>query len=217
MKGAVHMQRQMNNLSDPEASDAARRTCDVERATLFSKHYNEIKWFLGVILILFAAAVKAQTSSPEEATAVGVPCKTRIIIGEGYVTGTESVEARITILELVRGERAWEQVKAAGPSNLPPNSGMEYVCARIRFEYGTKGEAGELTYGIRDEQFASVSESGEQYERPAIVAPRPELNGRLYPGESLEGWIVLLVSVEDKKPLMTFGYNYYRNWFKLYR
>jgi hypothetical protein len=46
--------------------------------------------------------------------------------------------------------------------------------------------------------------------------PKPELSGMLYPGDSLEGWIVFLVAIDDKTPLMTFGNNYNRAWFKLY-
>jgi hypothetical protein len=145
-----------------------------------------------------------------------VPHKTEIAIGEGYVTSTESFEARLTVLEVARGEKAWDLVKTASPSNRPPEPGMEYICVRIRFEFGAKGDTGDLSYGVRDEQFASLSDGGRQYERPSVVRPKPELSGRLYPGDSLEGWIVLLVSAEDKRPLMTFGNNYYRIWFKLY-
>ena len=114
-------------------------------------------------------------------------CKAKITIGEGYVTGTETVEAAITILEVVRGEKAWALVKAADSSNKPAETGMEYVAVRIRFDYGQKGGSEDLSYGIRSEQFASISEGGKQYESPGVAAPIPELKGRLYPGESLFG------------------------------
>jgi hypothetical protein len=169
------------------------------------------------IFLFTVLAISANSQSPPgpEACNRGVACKAAITIGEGYVTGTETVEATITVLDIVRGERAWDLVKAASPSNKYPDAGMEYVAARIRFVFGAKGDLGDLSYGIRDEQFASVSESGRQYERPSIVLPKPELNGRLYRGDSLEGWVVLLVSMNDKKPLMSFGNNYNRVWFKL--
>jgi hypothetical protein len=157
-----------------------------------------------------------QGSTPSDAVPIGVACTAGIVIGEGYVTRTESLEARITMLEVVRGQKAWEMVKGASPSNKPPEAGLEYVAARIRFEFGAKGAAGNQTYGVRDEQFASVSESGKQYERPSVVQPKPELSGRLYPGDSLEGWLAFFVSIDDKKPLMSFGNNYRRVWFRLY-
>ena len=169
----------------------------------------------GIFLVLSAHILRAQTPAADEATAIGATRTTSITIGEGYVTGTESVEARITVLEVLRGEKARELVGAANAANKAPETGMEYVAARIRFEFGTKGGP-DQSYGIRDEQFASVSENGRQYERPSVVQPKPELSGRLYPGDSLEGWVAFLVSVDDKKPLMTFGNNYNRVWFKLY-
>ncbi len=180
------------------------------------QHINFVGCILGVFLFLTVDLVRAQAPDPQDATVIGVARKAEITIGEGYATSTESFEARLTVLEVVRGEKAWDLVRTASPSNRLPESGMQYICARIRLEFGAKGETGELSYGIREEQFASVSEGGKQYERPSVVLPKPELVGRLYPGESLEGWVVLLVSVEDKKPLMTFGNNYSRVWFKLY-
>jgi len=175
-----------------------------------------VSFLLSFLLFFPAASLPAQTSAAD-ATPVGVAAKANVTIGEGYVTDVESFESAVTVLEIVRGEKAWELVKEASPSNRPPDPGMEYICARIRFEFGTKGSTGERAYAIRDEQFASVGEGGRQYERTNIVLPKPQLNGRLYPGESLEGWVALFVSSEDKKPLMTFGNNYSRVWFKLYR
>jgi hypothetical protein len=171
--------------------------------------------FLLTLLFFPAALLPAQTSAAES-TPVGVAAKVSVTVGEGYVTDVESFEAAVTVLEIARGEKAWELVKLASTSNRPPDPGMEYICARIRFEFGTKGSTGERAYAIRDEQFASVAGGGRQYERTNIVLPKPQLNGRLYPGETLEGWIALFVSREDKKPLMTFGNNYSRVWFKLY-
>ena len=168
------------------------------------------------LFTILAMSANGQSPPMPEACNLGVACKANITIGEGYVTGTETVESLITVLEIVRGEKAWDLVKAASPSNKYPDVGMEYVAARIRFVFGAKGDSGDLSYGIRDEQFAVISETGRQYELPSIVLPKPELSGRLYPGDSLEGWIVLLVSTEDKKPLMSFGNNYNRVWFKLY-
>jgi hypothetical protein len=165
------------------------------------------------LLLIFSRMLGAQNSA--DATAIGVAQKADISIGEGYVTSTQSLEAKITLLELLRGEKAWELIKSASPSNKPVASGMEYLAARIRFELAADGP-GDLSCAVRDEQFASFRDGGRQYARPAVVPPRPELSGRLYPGDALEGWIVLLVSKEDEKPLMSFGNNYGRVWFKLY-
>jgi len=138
------------------------------------------------------------------------------VVGEGYVTSTEKGVAKITILEVLRGEEAWGLVKSASSTNKPSNPGMEYIAARIRFAFESIEDSGDLTYGIRFEQFALASESGEPYDRPSLVQPKPELNGRLYPGDLLEGWLVFLVSSDDRKPMMSFGNNYNKVWFRLY-
>jgi hypothetical protein len=184
---------------------------------VFMKRNSLAAFAFSLLLILCADISRGQDNVAEEATAVGVSRKTDITIGEGYATGTESIEARITVLEVLRGEKAWDLVKASDSSNRSAPAGMDYVAARIRFEYEARGIQEDQNYAVRSEQFAAVSEKGRQYDRPSIVQPKPELSGRLYPGDSLEGWLVLLVSVDDKKPLMTFGHNYSRTWFKLYR
>jgi hypothetical protein len=175
-----------------------------------------IAFFAGLFLLFPEGSLNGQASSAAEACAIGTACKAKIVLGEGYVTSTENVEAEITVLEIVRGEKAWDLVKAASPSNKPPGAGMEYIGVRIRFEFGEEGGAGDQSFGVRDEQFAAVSENGRQYERPTIVQPKPELVGRLYPGDSIEGYLVFLVSIGDGKPVMSFGNNYNRVWFRLY-
>lgn len=176
------------------------------------------KMIMAALAVLFSAPradrVLAQASA-DQAVPVGTICEASLRLGEGYVTDIESVEARIAVLEVVRGAKAWDMVKAADPSNKPPDSGMEYVAVRVRFEYAAK-QGRDQSYGLRDEQFASVSETGKPYGRPSVAPPKPALSGRLYPGDTLEGWIVLLVSADDLKPLMTFGHNYDRLWFRLY-
>jgi hypothetical protein len=168
--------------------------------------------------LVCTGVIRAQSPPSIDATPIGVTRTTKVVVGEGYVTGTESFGARITVLEVARGGKAWELVTAASPSNKPPESGFEYIVARIRFEFGEKEATGDQkTYGVRDEQFASASETGRQYESPSIVQPKPALSGRLYPGDSLEGWVAFLVGIDDKKPLMSFGNNYYRVWFQLYQ
>jgi hypothetical protein len=173
---------------------------------------------LGLCFFLLASSpeMPAQNSPSDDAAPIGTARRVVLFVGEGYVTEVESVGATITALEVVRGEKAWELVKAASPSNRPAENGFEYAAARIRFQLEADGAAGNRSYGIREEQFASVSSSGNQYATPAIVQPRPALNGRLYSGDSLEGWVAFLVAVEDKKPLMSFGNNYRRYWFRLH-
>ena len=166
-------------------------------------------------LFVFTGALKAQNVGAD-ATPLGVTREIAMRVGEGYVTDTQIMDARITVLEVIRGAKAWDLVKTSSPSNKPAGTGMEYLVARIKFEFGAKGATGNQTYSIHEEQFVSVSSDGKQYETPSVVYPKPTLSGRLYEGESLEGLIVMLVGAAETTPLMIFGNNYNRTWFRLY-
>jgi len=111
----------------------------------------------------------------------------------------------ITLLEIVRGEEAWGMVEDARSYADPPPSGFEYLVAKIRFEYleGPTPEESILVYG---DMFTAVSSEGKAYENPTMAFdPEPSLHVDLYPGASHEGWAVYTVSVQDDKPLLTFG------------
>jgi hypothetical protein len=126
----------------------------------------------------------------------------------------ESYNVKVTILEIVRGEKAWEQIKAADTSNKPPNAGFEYILARIRFGYYAKG-SGNTPYTMKPGDFTALSADKRGYEIPSTVPPKPELIGRVFsPGDSYEGWVPFLVAKNDNKPLML--YAPVVMWFQLY-
>ena len=146
---------------------------------------------------------RAQGNSPHNPQPVGVPLTAIVECGAGY-TSHELYDTKITVLEIVRGEKAWERVKEASLSNEPPKGGFEYILARIRFEYFARGFPGECSHELRPEQFTAVSANGKEYKALSVVPPKPELSGRLHSGDSLEGWVAFLVAQEDSKTLMTF-------------
>src|ERR1700688_2700283 len=69
---------------------------------------------------------------------VGVPLKAIVIFGDQYNGGDELYDVRITVKDVVRGEKAWELVKSASSSNRSAGSGLEYVLARVRFEFSAR-------------------------------------------------------------------------------
>lgn len=160
-----------------------------------------------MLLAVFHTMCLAQTqigSSPFSPASVGVPTKGIIECGEGY-TSHELYDAKITLLEVMRGEKAWDLVKRANASNLPPKMGSEYVLARIRFDYFARGAPGNCSHLVQKEQFTAFSIDGEKYEPPSVVVPKPELSGRVHSGKSLEGWVAFLVPKSDGKLLMSFS------------
>ena len=161
--------------------------------------------FLVALMLTISAWARASTpgSSPFSPASVGVPVVNIIECGEGY-TSHELYDAKITLMEVVRGEKAWDLLKKAAATNGPPKAGFEYVLVRIRFEYSARGLPGNCVHELKRNEFSALSVSGKNYETPSVVVPKPELSGKLRSGDSLEGWVAFQVAIDDNKPLMVF-------------
>ena len=108
-------------------------------------------------------------------------------------------DVKITVLEVVRGSKAWELIRAADASNRPPDTGFDYLLARIRFEYSVQGPQGSMPYKLNQDCFKIYSSDNKEYAAPSITSAKPELIGReLYPGSSYEGWVPFMAAISDK-------------------
>lgn len=134
---------------------------------------------------------------------VGMTVAGIVEVGTGY-TSHELYDIRVTLLEVLRGSEVWNHIRVADASNGPPDTGFEYVLARIKFEFNARGAPGNLSHQLTGAQFIALSRDGQGYQATSAVPPAPELKGTLFSGDSVEGWIVLQVPVDDSKPLMTF-------------
>ncbi len=167
---------------------------------------------------VFLDAARAQVQAPVDPAPMKKPVTTSVGIGDGYGVGTldQFYDVRITVLEVLRGEQALALLKQASSSVQTPKSGLEYLLARIKFEFIAKTG----NYGVSEDMFAATSPAGKEYDSFIVRQLKPSLNGRLYSGESLEGWVAFQVASEDHKPLMTFGQGGIqgpgRVWFQLY-
>jgi Domain of unknown function (DUF4352) len=136
---------------------------------------------------------------------IGSPLSTIIIFGNQYEGGDELYDAKITVLEVVRGKKAWDTIREANASNAPPKAGWEYVVARVRFEYTARTKPGQQTYAVNASQFIATSASGTDYPPANLTAEaKPELNATLHSGESAEGWVAVEIPQSDRRPLMIF-------------
>ncbi len=121
---------------------------------------------------------------------------------------------RITLLQVLRGNEAWERILEADESAEPPENGFEYMIARVRLEYDPDGAGGALTYSVKLDDFKIYSKGDREYEHPPVNPPKPELTGRtFYPGDIHEGWLCFKVEEIDRKPLLFF---YGGMWFQLH-
>lgn len=123
---------------------------------------------------------------------------TRIKLGDGQ-------EFLLTVAEIIRGDEAFDIVSDANESNDEPPEGMEYLLARIKVEY-IGPEAGALEL---DQHEWSVMTNGRIYDFLALPAVAcclvPEFDISLHSGGTGEGWLPVVVSVDDTKPLLVWG------------
>ena len=112
---------------------------------------------------------------------------------------------KITRLEVIRGNKAWDILQKASSSNKPADSGFEYILARINFEYSARGKPGTCVHKLTPEQFTACSLDGEDYPHASVILPEPVMQGNLSSGDSIDGWIALLVPVKEDNPLLYYS------------
>ncbi len=152
-------------------------------------------------------------SSVIRAMAIGMTASAIVELSDMY-RSPEIYDARITVLDVKRGEEAADLIKNASESSAPAQNGFEHVLARIQFEFFARGAPGDKTWSLSAQQFHAFSGDGTRYGAPSIELPEPELAGELRSGDSREGWIAFEVSKQDKQPLMIFDQG--NVWFQLY-
>lgn len=114
-----------------------------------------------------------------------------------------SANWQMQVLEVVRGEAAWQLALATNRFNDPPPAGFEYVLVRARVRYLGLAEG---PHSINHySHFATLDGDGQVYTRPSLVVPTPQLYGWLFPGGEITGWLAAQVSVADPTPLLRFS------------
>ncbi len=158
------------------------------------------------ILAAFACNVTAvaQGLSPSDATPIGLSIKTQVECGE-RAGSMEPYDAKISVLQVLRGKEALDRIKAADPSIQTPKAGFDYVVARVAFQMNAILAPGNKTFELaRKMQFIALTADGNEQEPPSVATPSPELHRKVRSGESAEGWIVLLIEQSNQKPVMFF-------------
>ena len=136
---------------------------------------------------------------------VGTSATGTITFGDAYSTAIEAYDAKITMIEVIRGGRAWDLLRKQDASNKEPDSGFEYVLARVKFEFLAKGKPGDNVYDLRGDQFVAFSSDGStEYAAANVVMATPRLAGTLHSGDSVEGWVAFIVARDDPKPFTAF-------------
>jgi hypothetical protein len=159
---------------------------------------------LGLMVATSLQPVMAQDNSPTNPAAINTPVRSMIELGSVY---TNIYDITITVLETVRGNAAMDRLKAASPDVKAPANGLEYVLARIKFDFKGRYVSDNLSFDLGDEPLQWVALSGPdltEYNRVSVAVPKPALVGRIKPGSSTEGWVAFAVQQKDSKPVMVF-------------
>jgi hypothetical protein len=159
-----------------------------------------------LILAAFACidAAAAQGQSPSNAAPVGLSIKTQVECGE-RAGSMEPYDAKIAVLQVLRGKAALDRIKAANPSSSLPKTGFDYVIACVSFQMNAILAPGNKTFELaRKMQFIALTADGSEQESALVNPPSPELHRTVRSGEAAEGWIVLLVEESNRKPVMFF-------------
>ncbi len=97
---------------------------------------------------------------------------------------------QLSVLEVYAAEDAWERIIEANQFNDPPEDGLVYILVKMRLRYIGLEETGERV-SLYNDMFILLDNNDNRYDSPSVVEPEPELDGRLFPGGTLEGWMVL--------------------------
>jgi hypothetical protein len=157
-----------------------------------------------VLLVVSAAFCQSLGSSPASPAPVGIALKGIVECGQGY-TSHELYDMKITLLQVLRGEDAWNRIAKASSSNKPADAGFDYLLAYVRFEYQARGTPGLCVHQLVPDQFTAFSAEGSEYKSVSVVPPQPEMRQDLKSGDVFEGWLVFMVAQHDKSPLMSYS------------
>ena len=116
------------------------------------------------------------------------------------------LEFTLTVVEVLRGDPAWERILDASDYNDPAPEGFEWVMARIEVSYTGQDEG---LLEISESDFAVVTKGRVLgYMDIWTYTPsglEPKLDVSLFPGGSAEGWIAVPVALDDPSPLLAVG------------
>jgi hypothetical protein len=108
---------------------------------------------------------------------------------------------QVTVLEAIRGGKAYDMAKAANQFNDPPKEGMEYLAVRARVKNLKPQDRFVM---IDSGWFKTIGDKNVLYDAPSVVDPEPALDAYLYPGGEAEGWVILQIGQGEGRTQIVF-------------
>ena len=120
-------------------------------------------------------------------------------------SSTEGYSANITVVELIRGEKAAEIVKSASSQNPAAGLGKEYILAWVRAKItDSKNNKYVVLSDIR-QNMKCYSRDGASYSMNNPANINPILEQPTAVGDTVEGWIAFVVDRNDPEPRVQIG------------
>jgi hypothetical protein len=114
--------------------------------------------------------------------------------------------ANLRITETIRGNKAWELIKATNQFNSAPKEGYEYVLAKVAVSVMSVDN--DKAVDLNSYNFQCFSGNNEESPRASVVVPSPAFTSKLYTGGNAEGYIALQVKKDDQDPKIVYGLKY---------
>lgn len=109
----------------------------------------------------------------------------------------------IQVLEMIRGDEAWQALKAANMFNEVAPEGMEYILIKLHVK-STYADSDEHTIGGCDFEVTGDLLTKYSCGMALIVEPDPQLDATLYTGGEAEGWAGFLVGKGESNLILIF-------------
>jgi hypothetical protein len=165
-----------------------------------------------IVVIAAAESVLAQTA---RGTPIGESVTAKFqVVGEGASEyGVPTIfQARVTVLEVLRGPAARKRLRTVEHANDPATTDFDYLLARVRIAGEASGTM-RIPYEVKTEHFRIFDAAGAPYPTPAVRPPEPALIGqKIYPNDIRDGWLIFLITRDDQHPELFF---FSGKWFQL--
>lgn len=107
----------------------------------------------------------------------------------------------MAILEVFRGDAAWNLILEANQYNDPPIEGYEYIAVKLYVRFiGTVDDS----RSIDGYSYNITGSANILHDLPSIVEPDPALDIYLYPGGEYEGWVVFQSIIGETNLMLAF-------------
>jgi hypothetical protein len=114
----------------------------------------------------------------------------------------------LAVVEVLRGNDAWQRIYAENMFNDQAPDGFEYLLIKLSVNYVLGPSPDSLleitNSGWGDVNMAIVSNNKIVTQYVSIVDPKPEFDIKLYPESTGEGYITLLCEKDDPNPILIF-------------